>query len=134
MLTVPVLTIHADIATTAAYASENKKTCSIACAHFEQLIDNSCFTLYVGFFFFFQAEDGIRDSSVTGVQTCALPISTLEGSATSQSREGLPQLRGGLPVHGQTLHIWRVIPSSRCIDLHLLTIAHVDRADRKSVV
>src|SRR5260370_22443733 len=26
-------------------------------------------------FFFFQAEDGIRDSSVTGVQTCALPIS-----------------------------------------------------------
>src|SRR5260370_32725310 len=27
-------------------------------------------------FFFFQAEDGIRDSSVTGVQTCALPISS----------------------------------------------------------
>src|SRR5437762_12768282 len=25
------------------------------------------------FFFFFQAEDGIRDTSVTGVQTCALP-------------------------------------------------------------
>src|SRR5260370_25868200 len=29
------------------------------------------------FFFFFQAEDGIRDSSVTGVQTCALPISMI---------------------------------------------------------
>src|SRR5207253_6889169 len=28
------------------------------------------------FFFFFQAEDGIRDGHVTGVQTCALPIST----------------------------------------------------------
>src|SRR5438046_10581969 len=28
----------------------------------------------VYFFFFFQAEDGIRDWSVTGVQTCALPI------------------------------------------------------------
>src|SRR5256886_11708419 len=27
-------------------------------------------------FFFFQAEDGIRDLTVTGVQTCALPIST----------------------------------------------------------
>src|SRR5436305_9158553 len=26
-------------------------------------------------FFFFQAEDGIRDADVTGVQTCALPIS-----------------------------------------------------------
>src|SRR5205823_12057755 len=29
------------------------------------------------FFFFFQAEDGIRDKLVTGVQTCALPISTM---------------------------------------------------------
>src|SRR5258708_11004737 len=27
-----------------------------------------------GYFFFFQAEDGIRDDLVTGVQTCALPI------------------------------------------------------------
>src|SRR6266542_5251255 len=36
-----------------------------------------CFyVLIVGvfFFFFFQAEDGIRDATVTGVQTCALPI------------------------------------------------------------
>src|ERR1019366_1901082 len=31
--------------------------------------------LCVVVFFFFQAEDGIRDWSVTGVQTCALPIS-----------------------------------------------------------
>src|SRR5258707_5466543 len=29
-------------------------------------------------FFFFQAEDGIRDIGVTGVQTCALPILTIE--------------------------------------------------------
>src|SRR5207244_11302736 len=29
------------------------------------------------FFFFFQAEDGIRDDLVTGVQTCALPISSV---------------------------------------------------------
>src|SRR3989440_956594 len=29
------------------------------------------------FFFFFQAEDGIRDLIVTGVQTCALPISNV---------------------------------------------------------
>src|SRR5215467_11554217 len=28
------------------------------------------------YFFFFQAEDGIRDYKVTGVQTCALPISS----------------------------------------------------------
>src|SRR3989442_9253494 len=31
--------------------------------------------LWCCFFFFFQAEDGIRDADVTGVQTCALPIS-----------------------------------------------------------
>src|SRR2546429_4622983 len=31
-------------------------------------------------FFFFQAEDGIRDVAVTGVQTCALPISGSEGA------------------------------------------------------
>src|SRR3989440_4157659 len=30
-------------------------------------------------FFFFQAEDGIRDLIVTGVQTCALPISSFPG-------------------------------------------------------
>src|SRR6266446_8182927 len=30
--------------------------------------------LYSLYFFFFQAEDGIRDYKVTGVQTCALPI------------------------------------------------------------
>src|SRR5689334_9659614 len=34
------------------------------------------FILFIVFFFFFQAEDGIRDGTVTGVQTCALPIST----------------------------------------------------------
>src|SRR5690625_7875590 len=32
--------------------------------------------LYIFVFFFFQAEDGIRDGHVTGVQTCALPIWT----------------------------------------------------------
>src|SRR5229473_1261492 len=35
------------------------------------------------FFFFFQAEDGIRDKLVTGVQTCALPISSWNAGATS---------------------------------------------------
>ena len=37
----------------------------------------SIFVFFVAFvivFFFFQAEDGIRDIGVTGVQTCALPI------------------------------------------------------------
>src|SRR5437868_11810395 len=36
------------------------------------------------FFFFFQAEDGIRDRNVTGVQTCALPISISAGDSVFQ--------------------------------------------------
>src|SRR5437762_13169598 len=35
--------------------------------------------------FFFQAEDGIRDTSVTGVQTCALPILTMSPAQTPPS-------------------------------------------------
>src|SRR2546422_3304412 len=34
----------------------------------------SSYLVSLFFFFFFQAEDGIRDVAVTGVQTCALPI------------------------------------------------------------
>src|SRR5256885_12707384 len=39
---------------------------------------SSCISI-CSFFFFFQAEDGIRDYKVTGVQTCALPISFVGG-------------------------------------------------------
>src|SRR3982750_3014791 len=38
--------------------------------------------------FFFQAEDGIRDWSVTGVQTCALPISSPRPPSSSDSGRG----------------------------------------------
>src|SRR5437762_14310024 len=44
--------------------------------------------LCFSFFFFFQAEDGIRDTSVTGVQTCALPISAGRGHVPSRSGDG----------------------------------------------
>src|SRR2546427_837387 len=45
-------------------------------------------------FFFFQAEDGIRDLTVTGVQTCALPISTIVVGLADRARvfEGLRHL------------------------------------------
>src|SRR2546425_9121587 len=39
--------------------------------------------MYRSIFFFFQAEDGIRDKLVTGVQTCALPISSVAIAAGS---------------------------------------------------
>src|SRR5688500_20398794 len=39
-------------------------------------------------FFFFQAEDGIRDYKVTGVQTCALPISAPRAGVASAVSHG----------------------------------------------
>src|SRR5256885_2543321 len=41
--------------------------------------------------FFFQAEDGIRDYKVTGVQTCALPISERAHDVRHQSQAGIVQ-------------------------------------------
>src|SRR5207248_7602916 len=51
--------------------------------------------------FFFQAEDGIRDRTVTGVQTCALPISHVPGHPLSfddSRRVGSRSDRSGLAV------------------------------------
>src|SRR5256885_4809705 len=45
------------------------------------------------YFFFFQAEDGIRDYKVTGVQTCALPISGASGLRETGRLRAASQLR-----------------------------------------
>src|SRR2546427_8424232 len=60
-------------------------------------------------FFFFQAEDGIRDLTVTGVQTCALPICDCDTLASSnrpscrcsarEKRLGRPGTGGRRPLH-----------------------------------
>src|SRR5262249_59071174 len=50
-------------------------------------------TYWVHDFFFFQAEDGIRAWSVTGVQTCALPIWRTSRADTSAERGSLPCAR-----------------------------------------
>src|SRR5207248_7006518 len=54
----------------------------------------SYFLMVCYFFFFFQAEDGIRDRTVTGVQTCALPISGQPRAARPDHR-GRARLRTG---------------------------------------
>src|SRR5689334_23759837 len=59
-------------------------------------------------FFFFQAEDGIRDGTVTGVQTCALPISQLcDGlvNLLSAQRLRLHPLVDALKVRSLLLHL-----------------------------
>src|SRR5207249_8908047 len=61
------------------------------------------FSCVSGFFFFFQAEDGIRDRNVTGVQTCALPIfidmttSSVAGPAAAGSSISLIVICGSGP-------------------------------------
>src|SRR5258707_4003139 len=47
-----------------------------------------------------QAEDGIRDIGVTGVQTCALPISLYAIGMTSLSRGGARSCRGAAATAG----------------------------------
>src|SRR5258708_10915583 len=53
---------------------------------------DSCFMILLIVFFFFQAEDGIRDDLVTGVQTCALPIFQHVPQLRRTSIDELPQL------------------------------------------
>src|SRR5229473_7185941 len=48
--------------------------------------------------FFFQAEDGIRDKLVTGVQTCALPISTPRGCDSMSAHGPMPRSAWIFPV------------------------------------
>src|SRR5437868_9361762 len=71
------------------------------------------------YFFFFQAEDGIRDRNVTGVQTCALPISELGESIIAAGRglvaAGLkPGDRVGIFLHNS----WEF-----CVACHAITLA-----------
>src|SRR5262249_57248132 len=59
-----------------------------------------CDECILSFLFFFQAEDGIRDWSVTGVQTCALPISPAGG-------------RGGGIEHAEPARVGDVVAAER---------------------
>src|SRR2546427_11159145 len=61
-------------------------------------------------FFFFQAEDGIRDLTVTGVQTCALPISLRrELLRLRKRRVGSPEVVLKLVITGQVVPRCRVL-------------------------
>src|SRR2546430_3854635 len=83
--------------------------------------------------FFFQAEDGIRDLTVTGVQTCALPISVVAicypccvvvfvAAATCLERLG---------IHGQA---WLFVPGISAAGIAAAFGVYWALRDRKSVV
>src|SRR5699024_12042818 len=50
-----------------------------------------CLSIFRISFFFFQAEDGIRDRNVTGVQTCALPIFTMSVLSACNSAKDMTE-------------------------------------------
>src|SRR5256885_5167746 len=73
-------------------------------------------------FFFFQAEDGIRDYKVTGVQTCALPISVDHGGGTP--RQYRSALRHRLRHHHRVSGVRSSVRSSRHRRAALHTAGH----------
>src|SRR5205823_8141288 len=95
--------------------------------------------LPINFFFFFQAEDGIRDKLVTGVQTCALPISESFDSlfsAASKSESKLSATSGGNatvrvsratwePFGSRTYHLSPEIGRASCRERVLMAVGGV---------
>src|SRR5437879_12226492 len=71
------------------------------------------------FFFFFQAEDGIRDTSVTGVQTCALPI-LIRGRMTN---------RAFAPAEIPRAHVEMILEAAR----HAPSGANAQRSEERRV-
>src|SRR2546430_6148776 len=80
-----------------------------------------CFVSYVCLFFFFQAEDGIRDLTVTGVQTCALPILATEHMWPESLRVPV----GFPPVRPSTTHSkgWRRTQTSLTCGCWIKTVS-----------
>src|SRR5256885_7200759 len=70
------------------------------------------------FFFFFQAEDGIRDYKVTGVQTCALPISV----------KALP----AKPAPFRAVALGRALPRALQGDTGAIAMQSIDRFDMRA--
>src|SRR5438309_3411068 len=69
-------------------------------------------------FFFFQAEDGIRDGTVTGVQTCALPISSEPASRVPERRNASSHRLDAIPL---AISYGRLVPRyGDCSLCHLL--------------
>src|SRR3712207_7559856 len=85
------------------------------------------------FFFFFQAEDGIRDIGVTGVQTCALPISPVTRAVSDAvDRFGrLDAAHNNAGVAGPFLPLDQYPPEEflRVLQVDLIGVWHCMRAE-----
>src|SRR5690606_40998953 len=90
---------------------------------------------FIDFCFFFQAEDGIRDFHVTGVQTCALPI-YVEDPKRLVANYGLPfefwmQLGVGFTIFTISAWIWAMRP--RALANRLFGITGIGRSEERRV-
>src|SRR5256884_4713505 len=84
--------------------------------------------------FFFQAEDGIRDVAVTGVQTCALPISRLLHAFVRDGRPVLYPLAGGpAPLMVVAWEGWPTNAGVRPLRLEMLRMRGDDRSEERRV-
>src|SRR5256885_13110964 len=90
--------------------------------------------------FFFQAEDGIRDYKVTGVQTCALPISSTiarDVTARKRTQEALQQSESNFRslVHDAPYGIYRATLDGRLLQVNpaLVKMLGYDRSEERRV-
>src|SRR5437016_11619165 len=82
---------------------------------------------FIFIFFFFQAEDGIRDWSVNGVQTCALPIWKLFFDSQEESRASQPTSSVGCCQQTIPLEaIESIFPSGRLVGKPQVESAQVE--------
>src|SRR5437660_2269916 len=80
-------------------------------------------------FFFFQAEDGIRDGHVTGVQTCALPISEVAVGMPSVIDAALLVHHVGLGRARELLLTGDRLDARRALEWGLVTVLVADAGD-----
>src|SRR2546429_2374179 len=87
---------------------------------------------YSSRFFFFQAEDGIRDVAVTGVQTCALPILQVDEAIGHVA--DVPEPAAVLLDHVvlEPVAVHEGLPAVVAGDLHLLVPRQADEIGRAS--
>src|SRR2546430_2857660 len=90
----------------------------------------------VSVFLFFQAEDGIRYLTVTGVQTCALPISWMRRGESDLHRPSLRPAAGAVEIALPSTHPRGGLRSSPCDSSRPRRQWRIIwiRRDRKSVV
>src|SRR5205823_9839089 len=85
--------------------------------------------------FFFQAEDGIRDKLVTGVQTCALPISGTDPTAvrTDDRRPASRRRRGAGSLRARFREAERLPAEREVLDLALADRVEPLRSEERRV-